>query len=67
MTYAVIKVVNGSFIIDAEGYTTVEAAKVRYHGLCQTLWNAPDILNAYVAIVDTQLDVVENYKEYIHH
>ena len=67
MTYAVIKVVNGSFAIDAEGYATVEAAKVRYHGLCQTLWNAPDVLNAYVAIIDTQLDVVENYKEYIHH
>lgn len=67
MTYAVIKVVNGSFEIDAEGYASVEAAKVRYHGLCQTLWNAPDVLNAYVAIVDTQLDVVENYKEYIHH
>lgn len=67
MTYAVIKVVNGSFIIDAEGYTSVEAAKVQYHGLCQTLWNAPDVVTAYVAIVDTQLDIVENYKEYIHH
>lgn len=67
MTYAVIKVVNGSFIVDAEGYATVEAAKVRYHELCQTLWNAPDVVTAYVAIVDTQLDVVENYKEYIHH
>lgn len=67
MTYAVIKVVNGSFVVDAEGYTTVEAAKVNYHGLCQTLWNAPDVVTAYVAIVDTQLDIVENYKEYIHH
>lgn len=67
MTYAVIKVVNGSFVIDAEGYTSVEAAKVQYHGLCQALWNAPDIVTAYVAIVDTQLDIVENYKEYIHH
>ena len=67
MTYAVIKVVNGSFVIDAEGYTSVEAAKVQYHGLCQTLWNAPDVVTAYVAIVDTQLDIVENYKEYIHH
>lgn len=67
MTYAVIKVVNGSFAVDAEGYTSVEAAKVQYHGLCQTLWNAPDVVTAYVAIVDTQLDIVENYKEYIHH
>lgn len=67
MTYAVIKVVNGSFVVDAEGFTSIEAAKVHYHGLCQTLWNAPDVITAYVAIVDTQLDVVEFYKEYIHH
>ena len=46
MTYAIIKVINGSFTIDSEGFVTVEAAKVRYHGLCQTLWNAPDVLNA---------------------
>ena len=67
MTYAVIKVVNGSFVVDAEGYASVEAAKVRYHGLCETLWNAPDVVTAYVAIVDNQLDVAENNKEYIHH
>lgn len=67
MRYAVIKVVNGSFEIAAEGYTTVEGAKVFYHGLCETLWNAPDVVTAYVAIVDSQLDVAENNKEYIHH
>ena len=42
-------------------------AKTNFHGLCQTLWNAPDVLTAHVAIVDEQLDVVESYKEYIHH
>lgn len=68
MKYAVIKVINGNFYIHAEGFTTKEAAKVNYHGLCQTLWNAPDVLSAYVAIVDEQLDVVDGiYKEYIHH
>lgn len=67
MIYAIIDVVNGSFAIRAEGIKTLEAAKVQYHGRCQTLWNAPDVVYAYVMIVDTQLDVVEGYKEFIHH
>lgn len=67
MTYAIIKVINGNFFVHAEGITDVANAKTQYHGLCQTLWNAPDVVNAYVAIVNTQLDVVEGYKEYIHH
>lgn len=67
MKYAIIKVVNGSYSIHAEGFTSLEAAKVNYHGLCQTLWNAPDVLSAYVMIADEQLDAVEGYKEYIHH
>ena len=67
MKYAVIKVINGTYFIHAEGFATVEAAKVSYHGLCQTLWNAQDVLTASVAIVDEQMDAVEGYKEFIHH
>ena len=67
MKYAIIKVVNGTYSIHAEGITSIASAKVNYHGLCQTLWNAADVANAYVAIVDEQLDVVEGYKEFIHH
>lgn len=67
MKYAIVKVVNGTFSIHAEGFTDVASAKVTYHGLCQTLWNASDVTNAYVMIVDEQLDVAEGYKEYIHH
>ena len=67
MKYAIIKVVNGSYSIHAEGITDVASAKVVYHGLCQTLWNATDVNNAYVMIADEQLDVVEGYKEFIHH
>lgn len=65
--YAIIKVVNGVYSIHAEGLATVEAAKVSYHGLCQTLWNAPDVTTAHVMIADEQLDAVDRYKEYIHH
>lgn len=67
MTYAIIECINGSFIVRAEGIHSLESAKAQYHGRCQVLWNAPDVLSAYVMIVDTQLDVVEGCKEYIHH
>ena len=67
MKYAVIKVINGSYSIHAEGFATAEAAKISYHGLAQTLWNAPDVIKAEIAIVDEQLDVVEGYKEFIYH
>ena len=67
MKYAIIKVINGNYFIDSEGITDLAAAKKSFHGLCQTLWNAPDVIKAYVMIADEQLDVVEGYKEYIHH
>ena len=67
MKLSIVKCVNGNYSIHAEGITTLAAAKVQFHGLCQTLWNAPDVLTAYVMIADEQLDVVEGYKEFIHH
>ena len=67
MKYAIIKVINGSYSVHAEGITEVSAAKVSFHGLCQTLWNAPDVITAEVMIVDEQLDCVEGYKEFITH
>lgn len=67
MIYAIIKCINGSYYVHAEGITALENAKTNFHGLCQALWNAPDVTTAHVAIVDEQLDVVEGYKEYIHH
>lgn len=67
MKYCVLKCINGSYSIHAEGITDLASAKVNFHGLCQTLWNAPDVLSAYVMIADEQLDPVEGYKEYIHH
>lgn len=65
--YSIIKCINGNYAIHAEGITALENAKTMYHGLCQTLWNAPDVLDAHVMIADEQLDCVEGYKEYIHH
>lgn len=67
MKYAIVKVINGSFSIHAEGYTDLNAAKVTFHGVCQTLWNAQDVVTAMVMIVDENLDCVGRYKEYIQH
>lgn len=67
MKLAIIKVINGNYFVHAEGITELSSAKTQFHGLCQTLWNASDVLSAHVMIVDEQLDCVENYKEYIHH
>ena len=67
MKYAIIKCINGSYSVHAESITELAAAKVQFHGLCQTLWNATDVITAHVMIVDEQLDCVEGYKEFIHH
>jgi len=67
MKLAIIDCVNGNYAVRAEGITSLEAAKTQFHGRCQTLWNASDVITAEVAIVDEQLDVVEGYKEFIHH
>ena len=65
--YAIIKCINGNYFIHAEGITDLSNAKNTFHGLCQTLWNAPDVITAHVMIADEQLDPVEGYKEFIHH
>lgn len=67
MKYAIIKVVNGNYSIHAEGITVLANAKTMFHGVCQTLWNAADVLSATVKIVDENLDCVEGYKEFITH
>lgn len=67
MKYAIIKVINGNYFVHTEGITELANAKIQFHGLCQTLWNASDVVSAYVMITNEQLDVVEGYKEYIHH
>ena len=67
MKYAIIKVINGNYFVHAEGITSLDAAKVSFHGLCQMLWNAQDVLKASVMIVDEYLECVQNYKEFISH
>jgi len=65
--YAIIKVVNGNYSVHAEGFTDLSAAKTSYHGLCQSLWNAGDVITACVMITDENLDTIPGYKEFISH
>ena len=65
--YAIIKCINGNFAVHAEGIRELSSAKTQFHGLCQTLWNAPDVNTGKVMITDEQLNCVEGYKEFIHH
>ena len=67
MKLAIINCVNGNFSVVAEGITTDQAALVAFHGRCQVLWNAPDVITGEVAIVDEQLDIYRGYKELIRH
>lgn len=66
MKYSIIKCINGAFSVDSE-HGELTQAKVRFHAICQTLWNAQDVVTAKVMIVDEQLNVVEDYREFIHH
>ena len=64
--YSTIKVVNGVFAINTET-DNLQSAIIQFHSLAQTLWNAPDVTTAKIAIMDEQLNVVDGYAEYIHH
>ena len=64
--YSIIKCVNGNFSIHSET-TDLNSAKVQFHGLCQSLWSALDVETAKVELVDEQLNIIDDYREYIHH
>lgn len=67
MKYAIINVVNGNYSVYAEGITDLARAKTQFHGRCQVLWNAQDVISATVMIVNEQMNAVDGYKEFIHH
>ena len=67
MKHAIITCVNGSFTIEAEGYNSLESAKVFYAGKWQAMLNAPDVITGAIMIVNENLECVEGYKEFISH
>ena len=67
MKYAVLKCINGSYFVHAEGFTDLSKAKVSYHDVCKGLWNGTDVTTAKVMLVDEQLNCIDNCREYIYH
>jgi len=63
--FAVIKCVNGNYAIHAEGFTDLGKAKTNFHGLCQSLWNADDVITASVIIVNENFYEVTGFHEVI--
>lgn len=64
--YAIFKCINGAFSVHSET-SDLNAAKTQFHGLCQALWNAPDVLRAKVMIVDESLNCKDGYTEFVYH
>ena len=68
MKYYVIYVVNGALQVDKiTEWNDINKAKSKFHDICKTLWNTESVKTADVKIFDSQLDVVEGYKEFISH
>ena len=68
MKYYVIYVSNGALQVDKiTEWSNLDSAKAKFHDVCKTLWSAPDVVTASVKILDSQLDNVEDYKEFITH
>ena len=66
MKYALIQCVNGNFSIVSE-HGSLQAARVAFHDRCKILWNASDVIEGFVAIVDSSLAYVDGKIEVITH
>lgn len=67
MKYALIQCVNGNFSIVSEHGDNLQAARVAFHDRCKILWNASDVIEGYVAIVNSNLTYVDGEIEVITH
>ena len=65
--FAVVSVVNGVFNIDSEWGDNLQGARVAYHQRCATLWNAMDVVEAVVRLVNKDFVTYTNYFEGISH
>lgn len=67
MKYAVLKQVNGSFLVASEWGTNLNGAINGWHTECINLRNASEAVDAVVKVVDSNLDTVDGYIEFISH
>lgn len=65
MKYAIAVVSNGNFRIAEEGFETIENAIIRFHSICETMWNASDVETGCVTIVNEKFDCMNGYRELI--
>lgn len=65
MKYAIAVVSNGNFRIAEEGFTALNSAIVRFHHICETMWNASDVETGCVMIVDEKMQGINGYYELI--
>ena len=63
--YAVEAIINGNFAIHSEHGTDKNAGIMEWHAYCRALWNDAETQEATVKLIDSQGDLVENYKEFI--
>ena len=64
MKYYVLYVANGNLALnEITEHSTKEAAIAKFHDVCKLMWSDASVNSADVVILDTQLDVVEGYKE----
>lgn len=63
--YAIEAIVNGNFMIHSEHGTDKNAAIMEWHSYCRALWNDAGTQEATVKLIDSQGDLVENYREFI--
>jgi hypothetical protein len=66
MKYYVIQSSNGTVSVVSE-WTDLNSAIVAYHDRCKILWNAKDVITGVVILVDSSLNTVGGYREFITH
>lgn len=64
--YAVIQFINGAFTVKFES-SDLDGLKYNYHNWCAALWNDTSAVDGVVKIVDSNLDTVDGYVEFISH
>ena len=66
MKYYVIQSSNGTVSVVSE-WSDLNSAIVAYHDRCKILWNAQDVISGVVMLIDSSLNTVGGYREFITH
>ena len=66
MKYYVIQSSNGTVSVVSE-WSDLNSAIVAYHDRCKVLWNTPEVVTGVVMLVDSALNTVGGYREFITH